>query len=104
MVRVLPHRKQTIILQTILYSPKCFTITAYSQVNNDNSEIFSVIKNAIVIESSGIIFTVSPNPASGYINVFIAGTANAATIEIFNMAGQKVLQKENINTLTGRIN
>jgi hypothetical protein len=81
--------------------PKVLYYYRIRQVNMDNSEIFSVIRNAIVNESGGIIFTVSPNPASGYINVFVAGTTSEATVKIFNMAGQKVFQKENINTFNG---
>ena len=64
----------------------------------DSSQVFSVIRTAVINESNGISFTVSPNPASDYVNLFIAGTTNTATFELINMAGQRVIQKENVNT------
>ena len=78
--------------------PKVLYYYRIRQVNMDSSQVFSVIRTAVINESNGISFKVSPNPASDYVNLFIAGTASTATIELINMAGQRVIQKENVNT------
>jgi hypothetical protein len=81
--------------------PKVLYYYRIRQVNNDSSQIFSLVRNAVINESNGITFTVSPNPAKEYVNLFIAGTNSTATIEVINMLGQKVALKENVNTFNG---
>ncbi len=72
------------------------------QVNTDNGQIFSLIKNATIIQASkNIVISLSPNPAPDYVNLFISGTANVAAIEIINAIGVKIIQKNNVNAFDG---
>ena len=54
--------------------------------------------------TSGIDINVSPNPATNYVNIFIRGTSNLATIELINAAGQKLKQVNNVNAYSGVYN
>lgn len=68
------------------------------QVNMDNGQIFSEIKSATILQNSKkIVISLSPNPAQDYINLFISGTSNLASIEVLNSSGQKIIQKTAIN-------
>jgi hypothetical protein len=71
------------------------------QVDNNNREVFSVIRNAKIIRTSGIIIKLGPNPTTDYINLFISGTTNKASIEIINILGQKLLQINDVNAFDG---
>ena len=72
------------------------------QVNKDNGQIFSLIKSATIIQSAKkIVISLSPNPAPDYVNLFVSGTANAASVVIINSIGAKIIQKDNINTFDG---
>ena len=68
------------------------------QVNTDNGQIFSEIKGATFIQTSKkIVISLSPNPTKDYINLFISGTSNFASIEVLNSSGQKIIQKNAVN-------
>ena len=72
------------------------------QVNKDNGQIFSVIKNATIIQSSNkIVISVSPNPAQDFINLFVSGTKNLANVEVINSTGQKIIIKTFVNAFDG---
>ena len=74
------------------------------QVNYDGRETLSPIRNARIGSDAGIEIALSPNPARDYINIFIRGTANKATIQLMNAAGQKLKQVNNVNAYDGVYN
>ena len=74
------------------------------QINTDNREAFSPIRNTRINASAGVEVTVSPNPASDHINIFISGTSSKATIELISAGGQKIKQVNNINAYDGIYN
>lgn len=75
------------------------------QISNDSSFILSPIHGAIVLSTAtGIEIAVNPNPASNFVNVFIRGTANIATIQLINSAGQKLKQTNSVNAYGGVYN
>jgi len=71
------------------------------QVDIDNRQVYSQVRNARLKPGSRISITVNPNPAKDYVNLFIKGTNNKATVELVNGIGQKLLQKNEINTANG---
>ena len=71
------------------------------QVDIDNRQLYSVVRNARISQSAGIVLSVSPNPAKDFVNLFISGTTNNARIEMINASGQKIKQKDNINAFDG---
>ena len=72
------------------------------QVNQDNGQIFSEIKSATIIQSSKkIVLSLSPNPAPDYVNLFISGTANVASVVVINSIGAKIIQKIGVNAFDG---
>lgn len=71
------------------------------QVDKDNREVYSAVKNARLQPHSGISVSVSPNPAKNFANVVIAGSAGKATLVLINAAGQKQLQRTGLNAASG---
>ncbi len=71
------------------------------QVDIDNRQVYSQVRNARLKPGSGISIMVNPNPAKDYVNLFIKGTNNKATVELVNGLGQKLLQKNEINASNG---
>lgn len=71
------------------------------QVDIDNRELYSEIRNARISQAAGIVITVSPNPAKDFINLFITGTSNKASIELINSTGQQIKQKDEVNAFDG---
>lgn len=75
------------------------------QVNNDSSYVSSPVHGTKILSTAKAIeITVTPNPASNFVNVFIRGTANLATIELVNDAGQKIKQVNSVNAFDGVYN
>jgi len=70
------------------------------QIDNDGHEKLSEIRSA-KIKGSGVIVTVSPNPASDHIKLFIAGTSGAAHVQLINAAGQVVKKWRDVSALNG---
>ena len=71
------------------------------QVDINDRQEYSVVRNARISKSDGIVLTVSPNPAKDFVNLFISGTTNKASVELINATGQKILQKNNVNAFDG---
>ena len=71
------------------------------QVDIDNRQVYSQVKNARLKPESGITISVSPNPAKGNANLFITGTSSKATLVLINASGQKLLQRNEINAYNG---
>jgi hypothetical protein len=71
------------------------------QVDINDRQEYSVVRNARISKSDGIVLTVSPNPAKGFVNLFISGTTNKASVELINATGQKILQKNDVNAFDG---
>ena len=71
------------------------------QVDINNRQVYSNIRNARIGKGAGIELTVSPNPAKDYVNLFISGTTNKATVEIINASGQRIQQQNNISASNG---
>ena len=71
------------------------------QVDINSRQEYSVVRNARISKSDGIVLTVSPNPAKDFVNLFISGTTNKANIELINATGQKILQKNDVNAYDG---
>lgn len=75
------------------------------QINNDSSFVTSPIHGTKIISTAtGIEITITPNPASNFINVFVRGTSNLATIELINGGGQKIKQVNSVNAFGGVYN
>ena len=75
------------------------------QINNDGNFVTSPIHGSKIISTDNKIeITITPNPASSFINVFVRGTSNLATIELINGAGQKIKQVTNVNASGGVYN
>lgn len=70
------------------------------QTDFDGNEKLSEIRSA-KIKGSGVIVTVSPNPASDQIKLFIAGTNGSANVQMINAAGQVVRKWNNVATVNG---
>lgn len=69
------------------------------QVDVDGRIQYSVIRNARIVGANVVSVSVSPNPAKGYSNLFIAGSISAkANVQIINSLGQVVKTFENVNT------
>lgn len=71
------------------------------QIDINNRQVYSNIRNARIGKGAGIELTVSPNPAKDYVNLFISGTTNKATVEIINASGQRIQQQNNISASNG---
>lgn len=71
------------------------------QVDIDNRQMYSQVRNARLKPGAGISIIVNPNPAKDYVNLFIKGTNNKATVELVNALGQKLLQKNGIIASNG---
>lgn len=71
------------------------------QVDINNRQVYSDIRNARIGKGAGIVLTVSPNPARDYVNLFISGTTKNATVEIISASGQRVQQQNNISASNG---
>lgn len=70
------------------------------QTDFDGHEKLSEIRSA-KIKGSGVIVTVSPNPATDQIKLFIAGTNGKADVQLINAAGQVVRKWGSVSTLNG---
>jgi len=70
------------------------------QTDFDRNEKLSEIRNA-KIKGSGVLVTVSPNPATDQVKLFIAGTNGSANVQLINAAGQVVKKWGNISSLNG---
>jgi hypothetical protein len=71
------------------------------QLDINNQEQYSVIRNARINPSAAVTITISPNPAKNFVNVFISGTNNLASVELINALGQKIIQKNEVNAFGG---
>ena len=71
------------------------------QIDINNGQQYSVVRSARTGKIAGIVLSVSPNPARGFINLFITGTSNKANVEIVNSAGQVMLRKNEISAFDG---
>lgn len=72
------------------------------QTDFDRNEKLSEIRNA-KIKGSGVLVTVSPNPATDQVKLFIAGTNGSANVQLINAAGQVVKKWGNISSLNGAV-
>jgi hypothetical protein len=70
------------------------------QTDFDGNEKLSEIRSA-KIKGSGVIVTVSPNPASDQVKLFIAGTNGTANVQMINAAGQVIRKWSNLATVNG---
>lgn len=59
------------------------------QTDIDDKQKLSPVRQAKINES-GVILTLNPNPATGEVKVFIAGTTAQAQVSLVNMQGQTV--------------
>ncbi len=66
------------------------------QTDIDAREKLSIIKQA-KISLGGISLTVSPNPATDHVNLFISGSGATAEISLLNMQGQLVRKWSQVN-------
>ncbi|MEO5892095.1 MAG: M43 family zinc metalloprotease [Ferruginibacter sp.] len=74
------------------------------QVDIDNKQSQSMVRNARLKPGVGISISVTPNPAKDYVNLFITGTTNRATVELINPLGQKLIQQNDVNAANGVYN
>ncbi len=74
------------------------------QVDIDNRQVYSPVRNARLKPGAGISIAVNPNPSKDYVNLFITGTSNKATVELMNQAGQKLIQRNEVNAFNGVYN
>ncbi|MEP7109051.1 MAG: M43 family zinc metalloprotease [Ferruginibacter sp.] len=74
------------------------------QVDIDNRQVYSPVRNARLKPGPGISIGINPNPVKDYVNLFITGTANKATIELINSSGQKLIRKNDVNAFDGAYN
>ena len=74
------------------------------QVDIDNRQVYSQVRNARLKATAGIRIAVNPNPAKDFVNLLISGSSNRASIELLNAAGQKLLQRTDVNTSNGVYN
>lgn len=74
------------------------------QVDIDNRQVYSQVKNARLKPEAGISIAVSPNPAKEFANLFIKGTSNTANLVLLNATGQKLLQRNEVNAYNGVYN
>jgi Zn-dependent metalloprotease len=66
------------------------------QVNTDHHFSYSSIKQARLADES-ITITVSPNPATNSLHVFVAGATQPSTISLLDGKGHEVAQWKNVN-------
>lgn len=66
------------------------------QTDIDNREKLSVTRQAR-IEESGILLTVTPNPARGLVKVFLSGAQQPVDINLVNLQGQLLRQWKGVN-------
>jgi hypothetical protein len=71
------------------------------QLDIDNQQQYSIIRNARINQSAVVALTISPNPAKDFLNLFISGTSNLASVELINALGQKIIQKNQVNAFGG---
>ena len=71
------------------------------QLDSDNQQQYSIIRNARINQSAVVALTISPNPAKDFLNLFISGTSNLASVELINALGQKIIQKNQVNAFGG---
>ncbi|MEP7142167.1 MAG: M43 family zinc metalloprotease [Ferruginibacter sp.] len=71
------------------------------QVDIDNRQVYSPVRNARLKPGAGISILVNPNPAKDFVNLFISGSSNKATVELINAAGQKLMQQTEVNAADG---
>lgn len=74
------------------------------QIDVDDRQVYSQVRNARLKADAGIKISVNPNPAKEFVNLVISGSSNRASIELLNAAGQKLLQRTEINTSNGAYN
>jgi Pregnancy-associated plasma protein-A/Secretion system C-terminal sorting domain len=74
------------------------------QIDVDNRQVYSQVRNARLKASAGIAVSVNPNPAKDFVNLLVSGSSSRASIELLNAAGQKLLQRNDVNTSNGVYN
>ena len=74
------------------------------QIDVDNRQVYSQVRNARLKADAGIKISVNPNPAKEFVNLLITGSSSRASIELLNAAGQKLLQRNDVNTSNGVYN
>lgn len=85
----------------VLASNLPLTVTATKQNYRPYQGMIQVGDGPLGIESSSIdLFTIAPNPASGFIDIYMNSTASTAQIELMDVSG-KVLYAEQFETNTG---
>lgn len=67
-----------------------------SQVDYDNQTTRSATKQAKIL-ADGIAVTVSPNPASTQLKIFVAGLAQPVDVSLFDAKGQRVARWSKVN-------
>lgn len=67
------------------------------QVDINNRQVYSPVRNARLRGVSGFTLRVSPNPAKGFVNIFVTGSSGKATIELIGASGQKLVQRTGVN-------
>jgi hypothetical protein len=81
--------------------PDIFYYYRINQLDVNNQKQYSVVRNARINPSSTIVLSVNPNPAKDFINLFISGTSNKASVELINASGQKIIRKNGVNPFDG---
>lgn len=74
------------------------------QIDMDEKTFYSPIKNGSIASLKEIQITVSPNPATDHLNIFIRGTNNVAGIQLINAIGQIMRSVNNVNVSDGFYN
>ena len=87
---------ETLLLKTGKTNADLIRATGHTPAN------ISKIRNA-KIKGSGVLVTVSPNPATDQVKLFIAGTNGSANVQLINAAGQVVKKWGNISSLNGAV-
>jgi hypothetical protein len=52
------------------------------QVDADNRQVYSAVRNARIRAGAGISIAVTPNPVTNFANLFITGTTSKARLEL----------------------
>lgn len=71
------------------------------QMDLDNHEKLSDIRQAKIKGNGNIYVSISPNPASDVVNVFVSGPGSKSTIHLYDAKGKWVKTWKNMNLSTG---
>jgi Zn-dependent metalloprotease len=72
------------------------------QVDVDGHDKFSMVRQAR-IAGSGLFLSLSPNPASGFVNLFVSGHSAPLNIDVMNAQGQVIRSWKKVTTAGGPV-